>query len=255
MTQTTTFDIIKIEDEFLNFLRCNLNSYDSKKRIEERTTSITLSSSSTKYLINYNSLNYVKSITLKLVSDDSIVSVLSFGKDYEIIWRGEDKGKIELFIDSSFISSVYKIIVVWGFVRYNNNVNNYDKNGIILSSNVSGSFVYPDMPRNDLSIEKYPRIGFKFTWGRVIAGMSGGTNIAISNDGLIQIKICSPNTYEINYLFSIIDTLLINNFKSFYYIRYIIPKSISSYDNFPDNTEKVFSKIVEYECPDKYQIL
>ena len=42
--------------------------------------------------------------------------------------------------------------------------------------------------------------------------------------------------------------------KGFYYLRYISPSTIQNYDNFDDNTNKPFNKIIEYLIPDKYQI-
>jgi hypothetical protein len=117
-----------------------------------------------------------------------------------------------------------------------------------------GNFIYPDFPRHDLSDEKYPRIGYKITWRRGLAGLTGGSNAAFVNDGLLQIKVVALTTSEVTSMIQYIDNYMITNFKGFYYIRYIDPSSISNYELYDDNTQKPFAKVIEFNLPDKYQI-
>lgn len=220
---TTEFDVQKIDDEILNALRSNLNSNDYKNRVTEKTIGYT-TTTETKYLVSLK-MNYVKSVTLDNV-------LLKFGKDYNIHWRGIDKGKIELKVVPL---ANLNLTIVYGEVG------------------ISGSFIYPDLPRNDVGLNTMPRIGFRTSFSRELVG-GNGNKIAVNNTGLLQIKILAETTAEVNKLVKAVDDYLFNNFKEFYYVRYIDPLSISNYDNFNDNTDKPFFKIIEYNLPHKYQI-
>lgn len=220
----TEFDVVKIEDELLNFLYSNLYTFDIRNRINIKTTTITTSTDKIYHLSN--KLAFIKS-----VSYDS--NILKYGKDYLIVYRGDDLGSIEL----TFVPTAGNDLVV----EYGEQKDR-DK------------FIYPDFPRSDLRDDSYPRIGFKITWSRELAGKSDGINLAIKNDGLLQIKFAALTINEINKICKEVDKLIINNYKSFYFIRYIDVQNINDYDNFDDNTSKPFEKIYSYQIPDKYQI-
>jgi hypothetical protein len=222
--QTTDFDIDKINDEFLNFLYLNLYDEDIKERTLHKTTTITTTANKI-YKISSN-LAYIHTVVLDDVT-------LKYGKDYIILYRDVNRGSIEL---TSIPTEDVDLDVTYGEV--------FNK----------GKFIYPDFPRNDLSDESYPRIGFKFTWNREMAGLGDGIKVPLKCSALLQIKIIALTQSEINRLFKILDDLIIDNYKNFYFIRYIDPKSIEDYDNFSDNTEKTFSKVLQYNIPDKYYI-
>lgn len=227
MSYTTDFDKQKIEDEFLNFLRVNLNSIDTNSRVVEKTTSFT-TTTTTIYELNAFAMNYVKSVTLD-------GDLLMFGRDYEILWRGDNKGSIQL---NSTPAEDLSLVVVWGL-----------KEG-------SSSFIYPDFPRNDLSDDSYPRVGFRISWVRDMAGMGSGQQSVWNNTGLLQIKIIGLSTAQANSIFTIMDNLIIQNYRSFYYIRYIDPNSADNFDNFQeDRTGKRFQILSQYNLEDKYQIV
>lgn len=220
---TTEFDMQKIDDELLNVFRSNLNSYDTKSRVTEMTKTILTTSETTYFISNF--MNYISSVTLD-------GTALTFGAEYTINWRDDNKGSITL---SEEPDTDLDLVIVYG-EKLNR-----------------GSFIYPDLPRNDLSLDKYPRIGFRTSFTREMIG-GDGNNAAFNNTGLLQIKVVALTTAEINKLITALDTYILNNFKSFYYIRYIDPSSISNYDNFGDNTDKPLFKIIEYNIPHKYQI-
>jgi hypothetical protein len=221
--KTTEFNIQKIDDELLNILRCNLNNLDTKLRIIEKTKNI-ITTTSKIYNIN-NKLNYIKEVKLNN-------NILTFGSDYIIHWRDSNIGSIELIETPD---EDLDLIVIYGETQNN------------------GSFVYPDMPRHDLSLDKYPRVGFKTSFTKSFIG-ANCNDIVFNNEGLLQIKVIAETTSMVNKIIQAIDDYFFNNFKSFYYIRYIEPKSIANYDNFSDNTDKPFSKVIEYSIPHKYQI-
>ena len=221
--KTTEFDIQKIDDELLNRLRSELNSVDPKNRVIEQTINITTTTSKL-YLVN-NKMNYIKDVTLNGVQ-------LKFGRDYEIIWRDVARGSIELFETPN---EGLDLIVVYGEVEDN------------------GSFIYPDFPRNDISLAKMPRVGFRINYNRELVGGDGG-HIAVNNPGFLQIKVVVETTAEVNKITNAIDNFIFNNFKNFHYIRYIDPSSVGNFNNFNDNTDKPFERVLEYNMPHKYQI-
>jgi hypothetical protein len=220
--KVTEFNIQKIDDELLNILRSNLNYLDIRERIEEKLKLIKTTTDKT-YFIS-NRLNFIKEVKL----DNNI---LKYGFDYIIHWRDSFIGSIELI---------------------NTPADDLDLEVLYGETKNIGSFIYPDMPRDDLGLDKYPRIGFKISWIKSQVGMECGS-LAYNNEGLVQIRIVAESTTLINKIIQGIDDYFFNNFKNFYSIRYIEPKSISNYDNFSDNTDKPFSKTIEYSIPHKYQ--
>lgn len=220
----TEFDTVKIEDEFLNFLYSNLYTFDIRDRVNIKTKTITTSTDKIYHLSN--KLAFIKNVNYD--GDD-----LKYGKHYLIVYRGDDLGSIELVFTPEEDKD---LIVEYGEQK------DRDK------------FIYPDFPRSDLRDESYPRIGFRITWSRELAGKGDGINLPIKNSGLLQIKIAGLTINEINKIGKEVDKLIINNYKNFYFIRYIDVQSINDYDNFDDNTTKPFEKIYSYQIPDKYQI-
>ena len=221
---TTEFDVQKIDDELLNSFRSNLNYYDSLNRVVDTILPTITTTTSDIYFVSAK-MNYIKTVELD-------GNELKFGKDYIIHWRDTNKGSIELL---QAPTAGQELDIVYGLVGAN------------------GSFIYPDLPRNDISLGKLPRIGFRTNYTRELVG-GDGLNIAVNNPGLLQVKIIAESTSEINKLITALDSFIFNNFKKFYYIRYIDPSTIGNYDNFSDNTDKPFQKILEYNMPHKYQV-
>lgn len=220
--QTTEFDPQLISDELLNYLRNILNDYDPKQRVVVKTKTLT-TTQDVIYFVS-NKLNFIKSITYD-------GNILSLNKHYKIHWRKGNKGSVELYnVDEN-----KTLIIEYG----------EQKN--------TTSFVYPDLPLTSIGLTSYPRVGFKITYSRSVVG-GDGNRLAFNNSGQLQIKIVSEVKTEINEIAKIIDDFIFYNPKIYYYIRYISPSSISDYDNFSDNTDKPFYKMLEYELPHKYQI-
>ena len=221
------FNIISLKDELLNKFRSNFNAYDSKLRITESTL-VTSGDGNTKSFLISTKLSYIKSVTVDNVE-------LSFGKDWSIIWRGTDAGKI-LFV-SAPSNNTDNIVIVYGY------------------KSTLGNFVYPDFPRTDLGVSSLPRIGFKVTVNSDVGGFGNIIQMPYKHEILLQIKVVSDNTYEVDYLINKINDFLKKNCKNFYNFNFIMPQSIAEYDNFSDNVEQNYSKIVEYKIPFKYEML
>lgn len=221
------FNIISLKDELLNKFRSNFNAYDSKSRVTEATLTTSGDAVTKSFLIS-TKLSYIKTVTVDSIS-------LSFGKDWSINWRGDDAGKITFVSAPS--DNTDNIVIVYGY------------------KSTLGNFVYPDFPRTDLGVSSLPRIGFKVTVNSDVGGFGNIIQMPYKHEILLQIKVVSDNTYEVDYLINKINDFLKKNCKNFYNFNFIMPQSIAEYDNFSDNTDRNYSKIVEYKIPFKYEML
>jgi len=219
---TVDFDLIEIKNEILNKLRYGLNSYDSKERITESTKTFAGDGTETKFLINATTMSYVKTITIGGI-------LQKFTTDYTITWRGADKGKV-IFTSAPADEAV--ILITVG------------------NKATKGNFIYPDFPRTDLNINNYPRIGFKVYSNVKPAGLAGKQQSS-NYELLLQIKIVGISTYNVDYLAGKTRVFVEQNAKNFYNIPFINLQTINEYDNFDDNTDTTFFKVLEFKIPDK----
>lgn len=223
--ELTEFDEQKIIDEFTNWFRANLNNFDTKNRVEEKIVEKITETNQDIYFIS-NKLSFIKSIEYN-------GDVLKYGKDYEILYRGENKGSAQLNFTPSNGNT---LLIVYGDV-------------------VKSNFIYADFPLTTLGDDQYPRLGFLITWSRDVAAMKGKDSLAINNNGLLQVKIVDKDKNNIMKWKKNVDDFLKKNFKGVYSVRFIEPSDLSDYDNFEDNTQNTFEKVLNYNLPNKYEIV
>ena len=173
MTATTEFDIVKIKDEFNNFLRVKLNPDDPLIRVITQTKSFAGAFPLAKFSLSSN-LSYVGSVFVNRIEK-------YFGTHWTIGWRGTDIGKIIMKYPPTFRE---RLVVKYGITTGN------------------GNFVDPELPRTDSGIHDYPKVGFKTTVRSDLASLGGSDNIAVKNDILFQIRIVSTDTKEIDQLWN-----------------------------------------------------
>jgi hypothetical protein len=227
MVELTDYNSQNIKDEILNKLRYGLNSYDTQDRVDEITTLFSGNDVETEFELDSNIMNYVKSVTV-----DSVA--LTFGTEWNIYWRGSDRGKI--ILTTAPASGTNNISVVWG------------------KSNAKKGFVYPDFPRADLSNDNYPRIGFKLNSNVSIAGLSG-QKLPLNYEILLQVKIVALNSYDIETISQGVHDFILQNCKNFYNFSFIQPETIQELDNLSDNTGKSLFKILNFKIPTKISLI
>jgi len=220
----TTLDIIDMKKEILNSLRANINSYDVKTRIEEVTKSLTYDA--TGYYFLSSRLSFIKDIKVNAVS-------LKYGTEWTVILQGPNIGSLQII---SGASSGDTLTVIYG-------------------ENTTGNFIYQDFPRDDLTENSYPRIGFMLNFNTTPGGATGGAGYANKHEGLLQIKVVDSDTYNIDVLINYIKNYLGQNCKNFYNFSFITQTSVAEYDNFSDNTKKTFSKFISFAIPDKFEVI
>lgn len=228
MSETITeFNLYKFKQEFLNKLRYGLNSLDTQSRITETTTSFDGDGSTEYFTLSPTNLAYVKSITVG-------GTMLKFGSEWDIEWRDSNKGKVHIVTAPGIGTD--NVVVVWGNTSGNSN------------------FIWGDFPKENLGVHTYPRIGFKLT-ARAEDGGLGGDQHVLRNDILVQIKIVDVDTFDIDYIAAETADWIKKNAKNFYYFNYIKPSSYNEYDNYDDNTEISHYKMIEFEIPNKLEIV
>ncbi len=226
MPAITTFSLINTKRELLNKLRYGLNAFDDLARVTETTSNFTGDGTTTKFLLSATLMSYVKTITVGGVAQ-------SFVTNYSIHWRGADIGKIE-FVSAPALSAA--IVVVWG-------------------SAGDGNFIYGDFPRKDLGLSSYPRIGFKLTYRDSGGGMGNASEGVRKYDLLLQVMVVDTDDYNIDYICDGVRNFINTNCKNFYYFTYVKPINGGEYNDFRDNTDTAQAKILEFEIPDKYEIV
>lgn len=217
-------DIRDIKDELVNFLRDNLNSYDTNERISVRTSTKTALATQTLFSLS-NNMSYVRSVTIDGTAK-------TFGTDYSILWRGNDRGGIEL---STPMIGGETVVIVWG------------------EKSDEGNFVYPDFPRADLGISTYPRVGFTLRNRPRVAGLGGGLDLPYAHTFTLSIKVLYTGNYTIDEMVHEIRTAIAANCKNFYNFRFISPSDIGEYSITEDASQNILAKIIEFEIPDVYE--
>lgn len=221
----TTLSLINLKDELLNRLRAGLNEADPKHRVTEKVSQVVSDGVSNIFFLS-PSLSYVSSV---LVNDVK----LFYLRDWDISWRADNQGSI-ILKDVPASGAVIKITY---------------------GEKDSGNFIYPDLPRTDLGESSMPRIGFRLSISSRGGGFINPIQQVFRHNILLQIKVVGDSTYIVDYLCERVNEYLKSNVRNFYYFHYIRPSSLENFDNYSDNTEQNYSRVLQYEIPDKLEII
>lgn len=103
--------------------------------------------------------------------------------------------------------------------------------------------IYPDFPRDDLTISSFPRIAIDVLSAPIDAfGIGGGT--FISNVAL-TIVVYDKNSDSLDSYIHTIKELYVTNSKSFYYLKFIKPTLIGPTINSPDKKDEIMQKNID----------
>lgn len=103
--------------------------------------------------------------------------------------------------------------------------------------------IYPDFPRDDLSIGKYPRIALDILNVSTDAFGIGGSQF-ISNVAFTIVVYADKSDALDGYVQAIKD-LYISNAKSFYYLKFIKPTLIGPTINSSDKKDEIMQKNID----------
>jgi len=208
-------DIQEIKEELVVFLR-NQNIISVTNRGVTNTQDTGTFSSTSSYLINRTNVKNIKSITVASV-------VKSFGTDYSVDYYFNDSGTRKCKI--TFVTAQtgsYSIDYDYGT----------DK-------------IWPDFPRDDLSISSYPRISVDVLSVSTTAFGIGG-NEDISNI-LFSVQIFAQSVVSMNSYTKTIRTKFLENRKSFYTLGYIQPTGIGPMIEDPAKRQEIMSQNLDFQ--------
>jgi len=197
-------NITQIKQEQANFLR-NQNVFTITQRgVTTQTDSGTFSAAATHTLAtNPTTCKNIRSVTRG--------SLLTYGEDYTVNFT---TGVITFTVAQT---GTYTIIYDTGT----------DK-------------IYPDFPRDDLTINSYPRIAIDILSAPIDALGIGGDSF-ISNVAM-TIVVYDDNSDDLDAYIQTIKDLYVSNSKSFYYLKFIKPTLIGPTLNSPDKKDEIMQK-------------
>jgi hypothetical protein len=204
-----TLDIQKVKQEQTVFLR-NQNILSITQRgVTTASATGTLSGTNTITIARTNVKN-IRSVTVATVSK-------YLGKDYTVDYN-HSTGCVITFVS--------------------NQTGDY-----AVSHDYGTDSIYPDFPRDDLSIESYPRIAVDILNVSMDAFGIGGSQF-ISNVSF-TIVVYANNSDDLDGYIQAIKTAYISNPKSFYYLKFIKPMLIGPTIVSQDRRNEIMQKNID----------
>jgi len=184
-------EMASISTELMVFTRNNIT--DPQTRPTSQTDNFTGDASRTNFILTKQGVKNVKTVTIDAVSK-------SFGTDYTVTYGASETTIV--FGTAPGNSTAVQIIYDYG-----------------------DTWIYDDLPRNDLQIGSYPRIAVRITKTDIEEIGLGGvvTQTTITTEW----KVLSTDEKEVLDLLTDIKSAIISNKKSFYNFDFITPVSTS----------------------------
>ncbi len=105
--------------------------------------------------------------------------------------------------------------------------------------------IFPDFPRNDLTIGSYPRIAIDVINGTSDAFGIGGSQF-ISNF-TVTIVVYDDNQDDIELYIDAMRTDLVNNPTGFYYFNFIKPTGVGPMISSPDRSDEIMQRNIDFQ--------
>jgi hypothetical protein len=103
--------------------------------------------------------------------------------------------------------------------------------------------IHPDFPRDDLTINSYPRIAVDIMNVSTDAFGIGGDNF-ISNVAF-TVVVYADGTDEIDGYIQTIKTAYVANSKEFYYLKFVKPTGIGPLITSPDRRDEIMQRNID----------
>ena len=113
----------------------------------------------------------------------------------------------------------------------------------VVTYDYGGDKIYPDFPRNDLTINSYPRIAVDVINAPIEPFGIGGDTF-ISNVAL-TIVVYDKNSDDLDSYIQTIKDLYVTNAKNFYYLKFVKPTFIGPTINSPDKKDEIMQKNID----------
>ena len=201
-------NITSVKKEMVNFLRNNDVFSTSQRGTTTQTDTGTFSTADTHTFAITPTI--VKNIRSIIVAGDT----LAYGEEYTVNFL---TGVI------SFASS--------------------QTGAYTISYDTGSDSIFPDYPRDDLTINSYPRIAVDILSAPIdVFGIGGSQFIS---DVAITIVVYDDNSDDLDSYIQTIKDLYVTNSKSFYYLGFVKPTLIGPTINSPDKKDEIMQKNID----------
>jgi len=113
----------------------------------------------------------------------------------------------------------------------------------VVSHDYGSDKIYPDFPRDDLTINSYPRIAVEILNVPIDAFGIGGEDFI--SDVTFTIVVYANKSADLDDYIQTIKDLYVTNAKNFYYLNFIKPILIGPTINSPDKKDEIMSKNID----------
>lgn len=110
----------------------------------------------------------------------------------------------------------------------------------VISYDYGSDKIYPDFPRDDLTIDSYPRIAIDILNVSMDAFGIGGSQFI--SDVAFTIVVYDDDTDDLDGYIQTIKDAYVTNAKLFYYLKFVKPTLIGPTINSPDKKDEIMSK-------------
>ena len=191
--------LVDVKHEMLNFIRNSDVLSTTERGVTTTSEDFTASGGAEDFTLTQTTTRNVRSVT------DNTVS-LTFGTDYTFTWDTTTGYITEIKVTKTLIAG-HTIAVSHDYKV------------------TSGSAIYPDYPRQDLTLASYPRIGFDILNYSKSTGGFGNVN---TSELEFLLKILSSKTKSNDTYLDTLNQKVIAGQNSFYYLNHIKPTSITA---------------------------
>ena len=206
-------NIQRIKQEQVVFLR-NEDIFTITQRGVTTATDTGTFSSDSSHLINVSNGKNVRSITVG-------GSAIALGTDYTVDYNFDDSGTIKIKI--TFVAA--------------------QTGDFSIPYDFGSDKIYPDFPRDDLTIDSYPRIAIDILNVNIDAFGIGGSNFI--SDVAFTVVVYDDNTDDLDgYIQTIKDTYVTNS-RNFFYLKFIKPILIGPTIVSPNKYDEIMSKNID----------
>jgi len=200
-------NITQIKQEQLNFLRNSDVFTITQRGVTTQTDTGTFSSAATHTLAT-------SPTTAKNIRSITRGTLLTYGEDYTV----------------NFLTGVITFIVA-------------QTGSYTISYDTGSDKIYPDFPRDDLTINSFPRIAIDILSAPIEPFGIGGDSF-ISNVAL-TIVVYDKRSDDLDSYVQTIKDLYVSNAKNFYYLNFVKPTLIGPTINSQDKKDEIMQKNID----------
>lgn len=226
MTVTGLIDINAIKEEIINDLRVNIT--DPSSRGSSASVNLSGNGSDTAFLINVSTAKAISSI------EHPINTVLTFGTDYTFNTDYDDSGikKLRIVFTTPPASGTDNIEVNYKYGE---------------------TWVYPDYSQPQSTLSDFPRITVDVLQGNTSTESADGS--VKESTITVSITLDDFKSERLDGLFKSIRERMLEKQKSWYYLSYLTPSTISPLLPNPTGRNKVLRRTADFDSIYNFEVV